>query len=117
MKEYMIRELTGDPDKLFTLLERSGMAVLYHQGCFLYVLRGAAGWFLLSHQPGQKEYVKKLLIHDKALRQTALGAEALFHVDGVLRHDLYTLTAALEKEILRHGIAAPQRAEKVTPSA
>ena len=26
MKEYMIREFTGDPDKLFALLERSGMS-------------------------------------------------------------------------------------------
>jgi len=111
MKEYMIRELTGDPETLFSLLERSGMAVLFHRGSFLYVLRGQAGWFLLAHEPGKKEYVKKYLPHEGKLRETALRAEALFHVDGVLRHDLYTLTAALEQEILRHRTGAPLPAE------
>ena len=111
MKEYLIRELTGDPETLFALLERSGMAVLFHQGSFLYVLQGQAGWFLLAHEPGKREYVKKYLPHDRALWETALGADALFHVDGVLRHDVYTLTAALEQEILRHREEALSSAE------
>ena len=102
MNEYCIRELTGDPETLFALLEHSGMGVLYDAETFLYVLRGDAGWFLLSHAPGSDVFVKELLPDDSALRRAAGGAARLYHVDGRLMHGIYTLIAALEEEITAH---------------
>ena len=114
MNEYMIRELTGSPEKLFALLERGGMGVLYDAGGFLYVLRGEAGWFLLAHEPGNPTFVKELMTDDSALRRAAWRAENLYHVDGWLRHDIYTLISALEEEILSHNpnLLARMRSQK-----
>ena len=103
MNEYVIHELTGRPESLFPLLERSGMGVLRSDEAFLYILRGDAGWFLLSHSPGDDVFVKQLLADDSMLRRAAAGAMELYHIDGVLRHDLYVLIGALETEILLHS--------------
>ena len=113
MNEYMIRELTGSPEKLFALLERGGMGVLYDAGGFLYVLRGEAGWFLLAHEPGNVAFVKELLTDGSALRRAAGRAENLYHVDGYLMHDIWTLMIALEAEILSHRRAVmPQHGQR-----
>lgn len=40
MSEYIIRSLSGRPERLFVLLEKSGMAVMELEDCFLYVLQG-----------------------------------------------------------------------------
>ena len=102
MNEYSIRELTGNPERLFALLERNGMGVLYGEESFLFVLRGEAGWFLLSHAPGSDVFVKELLTDGGALRRAAAGAAGLYHVDGRLMHGIYALIAALEEEITAH---------------
>ena len=109
MNEYIIRELTGDPDKLFALMEYSGMGVFHFGESFLHVLRGEAGWFLIAHEAGSETYVKKHLADDGALRLAAEEAENLYHVDGRLRHGIYTLINALEAEILKHDRASAQR--------
>lgn len=106
MNEYIIRELTGDPEKLFALLEYSGMGVCCFGETFLHILRGGTGWFLFAHKPGSETYVKKFFGDDYALRRAVGGAEYLCHVDGRLMHSIYTLINAVEVEILAHNHSA-----------
>ena len=103
MSEYIIRPLSGRPERLFVLLEKSGMAVMELEDCFLYVLQGEKeGWFVMSHVRGAADYACKYFAEPEGLWLTALRAKRLFHVDGFLRHDIDTLIAALEEEIEAH---------------
>lgn len=110
MNEYSIRVLTGKPERLFALLSQSGMAVLCHEGVFLYILQGeAGGFYTMSHRPCGKSYACKHFDDDCSLRKAAERAELLLHVDGVLRHDLDTLIDALEKEVLAQSRILPAK--------